>query len=128
MSCIGSCVAGTERELAPRSRNLGERLIGHARFQKEWGTFWRRTALEGDPTKAVGNYKWGILKPPGTRTEWPCAECGAPAKLSDHQPERQWRHLGTCQYRTVVDARPPLADCGEHEGARKAAWTDAGGR
>ncbi|MEK7996019.1 MAG: transposase family protein [Planctomycetota bacterium] len=46
--------------------------------------------------------------------EWPCAECGAPVKLYDHQPERQWRHLDTCQYRTVLHAQPPRAECQEH--------------
>ncbi|MGO9255847.1 MAG: transposase family protein [Bryobacteraceae bacterium] len=35
---------------------------------------------------------------------WPCAECGTASKLCDHQPERQWRHLDTCQYRTIVHA------------------------
>ena len=30
--------------------------------------------------------------------EWPCAECGASCALYDHQAERQWRHLDTCQY------------------------------
>jgi len=29
--------------------------------------------------------------------EWPCAECGQPRVLYDHQPERRWRHLDTCQ-------------------------------
>ena len=31
--------------------------------------------------------------------DWPCPECGDPCKLYDHQPERQWRHLDTCNYR-----------------------------
>src|SRR5580700_9996317 len=35
---------------------------------------------------------------------WPCPECGTPGKLYDHQPERQWRHLDTCQYRTILHA------------------------
>jgi hypothetical protein len=29
--------------------------------------------------------------------DWSCPECGAPCKLYDHQPERQWRHLDTCR-------------------------------
>jgi transposase len=28
---------------------------------------------------------------------WPCPECGASCQLQDHQGERQWRHLDTCQ-------------------------------
>jgi transposase len=36
--------------------------------------------------------------------DWPCPECGAACKLYDHQPERQWRHLDTCQYQTILHA------------------------
>jgi transposase len=61
--------------------------------------------------------------------QWACAQCGAAAKLYDHQPERQWRHLDTCQYRTVLHARPPRAACGEH-GVRvvKLPWAEASSR
>lgn len=61
--------------------------------------------------------------------QWACAECGGPAKWYDHQPERQWRHLDTCQYRTVLHARPPRAECGEH-GVRvvKLPWAEASSR
>jgi transposase len=45
---------------------------------------------------------------------WPCAECGAPSKLYDHQPERRWRHLDTCQYRTILHANPPRSQCPTH--------------
>ena len=45
---------------------------------------------------------------------WPCAECAAPSKLYDHQPERQWRHLDTCQYRTILHADPPRSQCPTH--------------
>src|SRR5271157_5603728 len=45
---------------------------------------------------------------------WPCAECGTPSKLYDHQPERQWRHLDTCQYRTILHADPPRTQCPTH--------------
>jgi transposase len=31
--------------------------------------------------------------------------------LYDHQPERQWRHLDTCQYRTILHADPPRTQC-----------------
>jgi transposase len=45
---------------------------------------------------------------------WPCPECGAPSRLYDHQPERQWRHLDTCQYQTILHAQPPRSECSEH--------------
>src|ERR1700737_1625089 len=43
----------------------------------------------------------------GEVASWPCAECGNKCKLYDHQPERQWRHLDTCQYETILHAEPP---------------------
>lgn len=61
--------------------------------------------------------------------EWRCGECGGEAKPYDHQGERVWRHLDTCQYRTVLHARPPRAVCAEH-GVRvaKLPWAEASSR
>lgn len=61
--------------------------------------------------------------------EWPCPECGAASKLHDHQPERQWRHLDTCQYRTILHASPPRSECREH-GVRvvKLPWAEPSSR
>lgn len=46
--------------------------------------------------------------------KWLCPECGAGGPLYDHQPERRWRHLDTCQYRTILHAKPPRMECPEH--------------
>jgi transposase len=61
--------------------------------------------------------------------EWACAVCGALGPLYDHQPERQWRHLDTCQYRTILHASPPRTECAEH-GVRvvKLPWAESGSR
>jgi transposase len=61
--------------------------------------------------------------------EWACAECGALCPLYDHQEERQWRHLDTCQYRTILHAAPPRSQCREH-GVRvvKLPWAEANSR
>ena len=48
------------------------------------------------------------------KREWPCPECGVPCALYDHQEQRQWRHLDTCQYRTILHAAPPRSACREH--------------
>ena len=45
---------------------------------------------------------------------WDCPQCGRECALYDHQPERRWRHLDTCQYRTILYAKPPRSDCPEH--------------
>jgi transposase len=60
---------------------------------------------------------------------WPCPECGQECSLHDHQPERQWRHLDTCQYQTILHAQPPRSNCAEH-GVKvvKLPWAEASGR
>lgn len=58
---------------------------------------------------------------------WPCAECGTPCPLCDHQPERRWRHLDTCQFRTILHAVPPRSNCNEHGAlAVKLPWAEPG--
>lgn len=61
--------------------------------------------------------------------EWACSECGALGPLYDHQPEREWRHLDTCQYQTILHAAPPRVECPEH-GVRvaKLPWAEPGSR
>jgi transposase len=63
------------------------------------------------------------------KQEWPCPECGASCAVYDHQAERQWRHLDTCQYRTIVHAQPPRSQCREH-GVRvvKLPWAESNSR
>lgn len=60
---------------------------------------------------------------------WACAVCGALGPLYDHQPEREWRHLDTCQYRTILHASAPRTQCAEH-GVRvvKLPWAEPGSR
>ena len=45
---------------------------------------------------------------------WSCLECGAASPLHDHQAERSWRHLDTCQYQTILHASPPRTQCAQH--------------
>lgn len=61
--------------------------------------------------------------------EWACSECGTLGPLYDHQPDREWRHLDTCQYRTILHAAPPRMQCPEH-GVRvaKLLWAEPGSR
>ena len=63
------------------------------------------------------------------QVRWPCTQCSAECALHDHQPERRWRHLDTCQYRTILHARPPRSDCPEH-GPRvvRLPWAEASSR
>jgi transposase len=61
--------------------------------------------------------------------DWLCPECGTACKLYDHQPERQWRHLDTCQYQTILHAEPPRSECSNH-GVRvvKMPWAEPSSR
>ena len=42
-----------------------------------------------------------------------CPECGLPCKLHDHR-NRKWRHLDTCNHKTLIQANIPRVDCSEH--------------
>jgi len=56
---------------------------------------------------------------------WQCPDCGRDCTLHDHAAERIWRHLDTCQFRTVLHAAVPRTSCPEH-GARlvRVAWAE----
>jgi transposase len=45
---------------------------------------------------------------------WPCPECGTPCGLHDHDEERTWRHLDSCQFQTILHARVPRVSCQDH--------------
>ncbi|MGI8424083.1 MAG: ISL3 family transposase, partial [Chloroflexota bacterium] len=55
-----------------------------------------------------------------------CPECHAAAPIHDHL-ERTWRHLDTCQFRTLVHARVPRLACPTH-GVRQLGvpWAEPG--
>ncbi|WP_391580975.1 transposase family protein [Bythopirellula polymerisocia] len=40
-----------------------------------------------------------------------CPECGAQCVITDHSPERTWRHLDTMPFETLLRARTPRAKC-----------------
>ena len=57
-----------------------------------------------------------------------CPECGGAASRHDSR-RRRWRHLPTCQYRTILTADVPRVRCAEH-GVRTVGvpWSDPGSR
>lgn len=52
-----------------------------------------------------------VVPRPGTR--FGCSDCGEVSPIYDHQ-ERSWRHLDTCQFRTLLHARVPRLNCVTH--------------
>jgi transposase len=59
-------------------------------------------SLEGKKVEIVLDHVGGPLV---------CPECGASCPQADLAPERQWRHLDTMQFQTVIRARVPRAKC-----------------
>ena len=46
-------------------------------------------------------------------TLWGCAECQQRMVIHDYE-ERRWRHLDSCQFKTVIIARVPVVKCPTH--------------
>ncbi len=42
---------------------------------------------------------------------WPCPHCQKEMGCYDHAPKRTWRHLNTCQLKTLVHSRIPRVEC-----------------
>lgn len=57
-----------------------------------------------------------------------CPDCCSPAPGYDVR-ERRWRHLDTCQYQTILVAKVPRVECGDH-GVRQVGvpWAEPGSR
>ena len=57
-----------------------------------------------------------------------CPVCAGQASIYDHQ-KRRWRHLDTCQLRTILECEVPRASCKDH-GVKQlpVAWAEANGR
>lgn len=47
-------------------------------------------------------------------TKFRCPECESELTCYDHTPARQWRHLDTMQFKTILHARTPRVKCPEH--------------
>jgi len=57
-----------------------------------------------------------------------CPECGKECRVYDRKP-REWRHLDTCQFMTIIQADVPRTECPEH-GVHMVGvpWAEAGRR
>jgi len=47
------------------------------------------------------------------RQRWACPECRTRMHVHDYTT-RRWRHLDTCQFKTIIEARVPRVKCSEH--------------
>lgn len=47
-------------------------------------------------------------------TKFACPECERELPCYDHAEGRRWRHLDSCQYKTILVGRAPRVNCPEH--------------
>lgn len=47
-------------------------------------------------------------------TLFKCPKCDKHLSCYDHGEERRWRHLDSCQFKTILVARIPRVECAEH--------------
>jgi transposase len=71
---------------------------------------WRVTRVELD----VKQTRVDVFAEHAKRKTWPCPECEAACGLHDHDEERTWRHLDSCQFQTLLHASVPRIRCDEH--------------
>ena len=46
-------------------------------------------------------------------TIWACPQCHARMHVKEWRT-RRWRHLDTCQFKTILEASVPVVECAEH--------------
>jgi len=61
-------------------------------------------------------------------TLWACSQCQQRMEIHDYE-ERRWRHLDSCQFKTILVSRVPIVRCAEH-GAQTVVvpWAEKYGR
>jgi transposase len=68
-----------------------------------------------------------VQHPEGVK--WQCPHCARELSCYDHDPERTWRHLDTCQLETHLHARIPRVNCVEHGVVQVSVpWSEERGR
>lgn len=62
----------------------------------------------------IGNQQIDIHVGHPTGTKFCCPQCDQELACYDHAPARQWRHLDSCQFKTILHASVPRVNCPEH--------------
>ena len=61
-------------------------------------------------------------------THWACPQCEQRMQIHDYE-ERRWRHLDSCQFKTILVSRVPIVRCPEHGSQTVAVpWAEKYGR
>lgn len=84
-----------------KDTQLYSQILG---IQKPWKVSSVNVSLADDEVEVEVNYAGGKLS---------CPKCGAACPGYDRRP-RRWRHLDTCQLKTLLVADVPRVECPEH--------------
>jgi len=98
-------------------RDLYQKILG---ISSPWQVTEVRLSMADRQVVVVVGYAPGTLLA--------CPTCGRTCGRHDHR-KREWRHLDTCQLKTVLEAEVPRVSCPEH-GVQQVAvpWSEPGGR
>jgi len=69
---------------------------------------WRVESVTLKPTEQEIEVRVGLAD-----TLWGCAQCQKRMQIHDYE-ERRWRHLDSCQFKTIIVSRVPIVRCAEH--------------
>jgi transposase len=86
-----------------QDRELYRQLMG---LHEPWAV--TEVKVDFDGRKVDVWVEWPLEQP------GPCPECTKPCRIYDHREERQWRHLDTMQFQTIVHWRIARVKCPEH--------------
>lgn len=100
-----------------RDKELYRKILG---IEEPW------TVKDVELDREQGEVRVELAHRAGERLR--CPECGTPCAGYDARA-RRWRHLDTCQYRTILVAQVPRVDCPQH-GVRQVSvpWGEPGSR
>ena len=83
---------------------------------------WQVTAVDFSPQQ----HSVTVFVSPDAGWQWSCPQCGQPAAGYDKRT-RQWRHLDTMQFKTLLEADVPRVECPEHGVLQvKVPWAEPG--
>ena len=98
-----------------QDKELYERLLG---LKAPW--------MVGDVDLRMMESKVTVKLGHDPLAKFPCPTCGIECPVYDHR-HRQWRHLDTCGFVTMIEAEVPRVKCKEH-GVRQTlvSWAESG--
>lgn len=112
--------------LGPRSSHLMDTLREHYRrllgLEEGWIVLDVNLEMEAGRVRILVDWERG--------RGGPCAECGTEGPYYDCRGEREWRHLDTMQFETVIAAEVPRCQCPKCGGVRsmRVPWAEPGSR